>query len=121
MGSTEGVARTNGLRAVEAALDHTLDRAGIAPELSGGPPRTLKTAIVGGEMLLQRLAKLEETVARVATLVGGKVPAAARVELPEQSSSLMDRLNDLNDAAHARVSDMENSFAAVCRALGAEE
>lgn len=115
MEQAEGVVRTNGLRAVEGALASDLARGELSQRV-----RTLKTAILGGEQLLDRLAKLEETVHRVAVLVGGKVPAAAHVELPE-SNSLMDKLNDLNDAAHARVSDMENSFAAVIRALGAEE
>ena len=92
----------------------------VVPNVLG--VRTVKSAIVRLEELLARLGKLDETVSRIATVVGGPIPVSTATGIGEgPAGSVVERLADLADACHARVSDVEHGFAALGRALGADD
>ena len=98
--------------------------AGVMQAQSTAPaPDTLLRAMSGMESLNKRLADLSAHIEQIAIAIGGPWPCDAKsqgnvVPAPAQPPA-MALLNSHVDAAHLRVSTIEEAIAAIRRALGA--
>ena len=85
------------------------------------PPRTLASAISALDALNKRLAETTDKALRIATMVGGPVPATGGIQganSPEKPSA-MQGLNDLVQECHNRVNALSAGLDAMSRSLGA--
>lgn len=85
------------------------------------PPRTLASAISALDALNKRLAEVSDKTLRIATMIGGPVPASGGIQganSPEKPSA-MQGLNDLVQECHNRVNALSAGLDAMSRSLGA--
>lgn len=85
------------------------------------PPRTLASAISALDALNKRLAEVSDKALRIATMIGGPVPASGGIQganSPEKPSA-MQGLNDLVQECHNRVNALSAGLDAMSRSLGA--
>ena len=86
------------------------------------PPRTLASAMSALDALNKRLAETMEKALRIATMIGGPVPASGSISgaanQPTKPSA-MEVLNDTVQECHSRVNTLLVGLDAMSRSLGA--